>query len=381
MEIKDSPAFTINDTATFAAILRETQGNISGLKIVFYNKKSDEPNDLAQGERLRLVINAFDHLRCLTAQDTSVTSIDHLAAFIKSSKTLQTLEIIEHCVDDDETGEQFADALASSISLENIYITLSPTSTIFCSNFLRSLATPALAKRLKSLEIFLRDFDPNEHSNLIVEFLYKAEALEYLNLHNIIEWISDFPLICHALIESPAPLDKIEFELRDECAEGFPCECFVHISEVARRRTGLRDIDLAFYGSNDDDSLVLDICTEDSPRLKNLVDKRTADALISLRNSLERNQTLSDGKTVNEWADKILEIQLPDEENLHADVARMLVRHLLAHSASVAEFEKVMNSVLETLAIKRSLMSAQSFTNAAPTSTAAVSSVMQDSSN
>ena len=150
---------------------------------------------------------------------------------------------------------------------------------------------------------------------------------------------------------------------------------------MARRRTGLREIEIGIAGPDDGDYFELDNYAEDSPTYKNFVDKRTSDALISLRNSLVRNQTLIDDEKINKYADKIVKFNLPDQENLNIDVARVLVRHLLAHSASVAEFEQVMNIVLETVAIKRSLVSAQSFTNAAPTSTAAVSNLMLNSSN
>ncbi len=381
IKIYDSPAFTINDTATFAAILRATQRNISKLSIDCYEADPDVPNDLAGDRRLRLVFDAFDDLRDLKVAHMSGTSMESLAAFIKSSKTLQSLKIVELRLDQYETGEQFTDALASSTSIENIYLSPEDTSSNFWSNLLRSLATPALSKRLKSLDIFLGDFDPYEHLHLIVEFLYKATALEHLNLNNIADWNPVFPQICQALIESPAPLNTIAFDMNDEESDEFPCECFVSIADLARRRTGLRKIEIGIAGPDDGDYFELDNYAEDSPTYKNFVDKRTSDALISLRNSLVRNQTLIDDEKINKYADKIVKFNLPNQENLNIDVARVLVRHLLAHSASVAEFEQVMNIVLETVAIKRSLVSAQSFTNAAPTSTAAVSNLMLNSSN
>ncbi len=377
MEVLDHDGLMEENASEFADILRRTQPHISTL--LYFNAQS-----LAAPEALRklsTIAGAFDSLRSFGLGWVGEEDVQAMTTVLSMFGELKTFVVCEIGLETEESRAAYCKALRSATGVKGIDLSNIVASDETKSALLHALSEPDLAKRLRTLRLNADDFSTPEHRKLLAALIRTMPSLEVLDLGSATSSLDDLPALCEAINACPSPLNQIYLEVNDYF-HSVPYKALEALAETARRRPGLQDFSsddgdtLWVYGMKSEPSLPEHL-REAGPGSRLWEAKLHEEALFSLSHLLRRNRALASGKYSDGYADLFTKAPLPaGSQGFGSDAGRLLVRHTLAHSASVPQFISTMTEVEKALAEKNSASAAD-----APTSTAASSAYTTSSTS
>lgn len=396
---------SIEDSVRFGQILRRTQPDIRQLDGEFVELYGRD-----DACKFRNIVDGCSKLNRLDLRSVESGAVPEFASVIASLPQLEWLQInsIEH--DNDEDFLSLIDALRRAPAIKVLRFPSLENEVTTLAAVLELLGSLNAEKRLTGLALGIGDFEPPKLLPKLCELIRKLAAIEILELGAYCEWredgdaqeftsalahqlqqnsslkhlsldcsnlLSEIPALCEALRHSAAPMEQIHIELPSHFWT-IPRAALDALAETARQRPGLLTIrvkELAddfvwkrkFESSNTLDGVYTRYQTSGEPITHEGLWACFCEANAPLMALLDRNRALHQ----DEIAKRHVKVFAPDvappdsSACLEHDSSHLVIQHLLAHSASVKQFEQVIAHIEYTLAAKNFVTA-----EPAPTSTA-----------